>query len=141
MSATKKVVLTAETGINAPIAQVWELWNNPEDIKQWNTPDAGWHTSHAENDLRPGGRFLYVMEMKDGSFKFNFRGTYDEVKPYEFIRYTLDDGRKSMITFADGKPVKLTETFEPDANQSSDMQQEFCKAVLDKFAKYAEGKS
>lgn len=138
MSIADKITLTAETEIHAPIAKVWELWNNPEDIKQWNTPSADWLTPHAENDLRPGGRFLYVMEMKDGSFSFNFQGTYDEVKPYEFIRYTLDDGRRSTITFIDGSPVKLIENFEPDGNEPLDMQREFCKGVLDKFARYVE---
>src|SRR3569833_2608473 len=139
MSIADKKTLTAETEIHAPIAKVWELWNNPADIKQWNTPSADWLTTHAENDLRPGGRFLYVMEMKDGSFSFNFLGTYDEVKPYEFIRYTLDDGRRSTIIFADGKPVKLTETFEPDGNEPLDMQREFCKGVLGGGARGGEG--
>jgi len=138
MSAPDKTALVAETEINAPIAKVWELWNNPEDIKQWNTPGADWHTTHAENDLRPGGRFLYVMEIKDNSFSFNFQGTYDEVKPCEFIRYTLDDGRKSTITFIDGNPIKLIESFEPDANEPLDIQRKFCKGVLDKFASYVE---
>jgi uncharacterized protein YndB with AHSA1/START domain len=139
MSAAEKTILTAETEISAPIAKAWELWNNPQDIKQWNTPGPEWHTTHAENDLRPGGRFLYVMEMKDGSFSFNFQGIYDEVKPYELIRYTLDDGRKSTIAFTDSSPVKLIENFEPDGNEPLVMQREFCKAVLDKFARYVEG--
>jgi uncharacterized protein YndB with AHSA1/START domain len=27
--------ITIQTTINAPIAKVWEDWNNPEDIKGW----------------------------------------------------------------------------------------------------------
>ena len=47
------------------------------------------------------------MEAKDGSFGFDFFGTYDEVIPLEKIDYTLGDGRKVNITFkAQGKQRK-----------------------------------
>lgn len=141
MDTPQRITLTAETEINAPIEKVWELWNNPADIMQWNIPNVDWHTPKVENDLRPGGRFRYVMGLKDGSFTFNFEGTYDEVKLHELISYTLGDGRKSTITFTTGSPVKLTESFEPDGNEPPETQMEFCKAVLEKFARYTEGSS
>jgi uncharacterized protein YndB with AHSA1/START domain len=134
------IIITVETDINAPIGKVWELWNTPEDIMQWNNMSAEWHTPKVENDLRAGGKFLFVMGLKDGSVSFDFTGTYDEVKTNEFIIYTLDDGRKAIITFTGNYPVKLTETFEPEDTQPVDMQREFCQAVVDRFKKYVEEK-
>lgn len=140
MSNTEKTTLSAETEINAPIEKVWALWTNPEDIIQWNTPDANWHTPHAENDLRPGGQFLFAMALKDGSLNFDFTGIYDEVITNRLIAYTLNDGRKSTIHFTAGNPVKLVEIFEADDNQLAAMQQQFCQAVLHGFKKYVEEK-
>jgi uncharacterized protein YndB with AHSA1/START domain len=140
MSNSEKTTLSAEIKINAPIEKVWELWNTPEDIMQWNTPNADWYTSHAENDLRPGGQFLFAMALKDGSLNFDFTGTYDEVISNRLIAYTLNDGRKSTIHFTAGNTVKLVEIFEADDNQPAAMQQQFCQAVLDGFRKYVEEK-
>jgi uncharacterized protein YndB with AHSA1/START domain len=140
MNNIEKTTLSAEIKINAPIEKVWALWNTPEDIMQWNTPNADWYTSHAENDLRPGGQFLFAMALKDGSLNFDFTGTYDEVITNRLIAYTLNDGRKSTIHFTAGNPVKLVEIFEADDNQPAAMQQQFCQAVLNGFKKYVEEK-
>src|ERR1700760_704967 len=99
MNTEKPISLTAEVEINAHIEKVWELWTNPDHIKQWNNMSDEWHTPKVENDLRPDGRFLYVMAKKDGSFSFDFTGAYDAVKTYELISYTLDDGRKTTNVF------------------------------------------
>jgi len=140
MNNIEKTTLSAEIKINAPIEKVWALWNTPEDIMQWNAPNADWYTSHAENDLRPGGQFLFAMALKDGSLNFDFTGTYDEVITNRLIAYTLNDGRKSTIHFTAGNPVKLVEIFEADDNQPAAMQQQFCQAVLNGFKKYVEEK-
>ncbi|MCR8558876.1 SRPBCC domain-containing protein [Mucilaginibacter sp. BJC16-A38] len=140
MSNAEKTTLTAQVEINAPIEKVWALWTTPEDIMQWNNPDDTWHTPRVENDLRPFGKFLFAMALKDGSLNFDFTGTYDEVITNQFISYTLNDGRHSAITFIAGTPVKLVETFEPNDDHPHAMQQEFCQAVLDGFKKYVEGK-
>lgn len=138
MKNVRKTTLVAQTEINAPIEKVWALWNTPEDIMQWNNPNADWHTPHVENDLRPGGKFLFAMALKDGSLNFDFTGTYDEIITNQLICYTLNDGRRSTIIFIAGTPVKLVETFEPESSQPLDMQQEFCQAVLDGFKRYVE---
>lgn len=135
------LTITVQTEINAPIEKVWKLWNTPEDIMQWNNMSADWHTPNVDNDVRPGGKFLFVMGLKDGSFSFDFKGTYHEVEVNRLIAYTLDDGRKTTITFAGDGPVRLTETFEPENTQPVAMQRDFCQAVIDGFKKYVEGKS
>lgn len=140
MSRPDKPTLTATTEINAPIAKVWELWTNPADIMQWNNLSDDWHTTRVENDLRVGGAFLYAMGLKDDSFSFDFTGVYDEVIPYQLISYTLNDGRRSVITINNDNPVVLTETFEPEDTQPHNMQREFCQAVLNSFKRHLEGK-
>lgn len=131
--------ITVESTINAPVAQVWTLWTSPEHIKNWNTASEDWHTTHAENDLRAGGSFSSRMEAKDGSFGFDFNGSYDAVNLHEHIAYTIADGRKVTIAFSgSGNTTKITETFEAENTNPLDMQRGGWQAILDNFKKYAE---
>lgn len=85
--------ITVETYVKANPNKVWNAWNNPEDIKQWNTAQDDWHTTHSTVDLREGGRFSSRMEAKDGSAGFDFEGTYTRIIPLD----TLSENRpKSM---------------------------------------------
>jgi uncharacterized protein YndB with AHSA1/START domain len=141
MNTTEINSITLEIEINASAEEIWRLWTNPEDVLLWNNMSDEWHTTRAENDLRPGGKFLFVMGLKDGSFSFDFAGTYDEIKPGALISYTLDDGRKTTITFSAGKPVKVAETFEPTKTEPVEIQRDFCQNVLNCFKAYAESKN
>jgi len=138
MNKKEQAFLNAETEVNATIDKVWALWNEPEHIIRWNSFSDDWHTPKAENDLRTGGSFLYVMSMKNGSFSFNFQGIYDNVQSLQLIAYTLDDGRQANVSFTGSNPVKIIESFEPDKNEPNDMQKEYCQAVLNSFKKYVE---
>lgn len=134
---TKKV--TVQSSINAPIEKVWNYWNAPEHITKWNAASPDWHTLKSENDLRVGGRFTSRMEAKDGSFGFDFGGTYDEVVEHQSIRYTMDDGRQTDITFtSDGNGTKVVETFDAESQNPVEMQQAGWQAILDNFKKYTE---
>ena len=68
--------ITVETVVNADLNQVWDAWNNPTDIKHWNSAQDDWHTTRSSVDLREGGQFQSRMEAKDGSEGFEFEGTY-----------------------------------------------------------------
>jgi uncharacterized protein YndB with AHSA1/START domain len=132
-------MVTVETSIAASIEKVWEYWTTPAHITQWNNASEDWTTPKAENDLRTDGRFVYRMEAKDGSFGFDFGGTYDEVKPTEKLVYTLDDGRKVTVTFTDSdNSTKVAEIFEPENTNTVEMQQTGWQAILDNFKKYVE---
>lgn len=137
MKTIDKITLT--TIVNSDIDTVWKTWTEPEHIKNWNNASPDWHTPKAENDLRKGGKFSSRMEAKDGSMGFDFGGTYDEVVPNKQIKYTLDDGRKVNITFAKtDEGVSIKETFEPESQNSVDMQRQGWQAILDNFKKYIE---
>ena len=139
MATQNKTTITVENTINAPVEKVWEYWTKPEHITQWSNASDAWHTPRAENDLRTGGSFTSRMEAKDGSMGFDFGGVYDEVKPNEYIEYTLGDGRKVKISFvANGNQTKITESFEAENTNPVEMQQGGWQAILDNFKKYTE---
>jgi uncharacterized protein YndB with AHSA1/START domain len=141
METSIKKRITVENTINAPVETIWKAWTTPEDIQQWNSANEDWHTPHAENDLRTGGKFVARMEAKDGSFGFDFGGVYDEVEEYKKIAYTMGDGRQVQVSFeADGDQTKVTETFDAETQNSPEMQRAGWQAILDNFKKYVESK-
>lgn len=136
---TDKKQITVKVLVDAPVEVVWEKWTTPSDIVHWNQASDDWHTPRAENDLRPGGRFVYRMEARDGSAGFDFSGCYDTIIPHEHIAYTIDDGRKVNITFAtqDGQ-TNVTETFAAEEYHPVEMQRAGWQAILDQFKIYVE---
>jgi uncharacterized protein YndB with AHSA1/START domain len=139
MSESTKI--TVEATVNATVAKVWELWNNPADIMKWNTPDPSWHSPSSENDLRIGGKFKNRMEAKDGSFGFDFEGTYDQVLANKEISYTMADGRQATTLFTeeDGKTHVAT-SFDPETENDPEFQKQGWQAILGNFKQYAESK-
>ncbi len=139
LSMTNQDPITVETTVNAPIEEVWEYWTTPEHIKQWNNASNDWHTPTATNDLREGGTFTARMEAKDKSAGFDFGGTYTKVLEHKQIDYTMSDGRKVSIEFNDhGGHTHITESFDPESENSLEMQQQGWQAILNNFKKYAE---
>lgn len=134
--------ITIETLVSLPVEKVWQLWTQPEHIRKWNFATPEWHTTSAENDLRESGKFNFRMEAKDGSKGFDFMGKYQEVEPHRFIKYRISDGREVSIHF---KPVDnatfIEETFDPEQENSIEMQRDGWQAILENFRKYAEGKT
>jgi uncharacterized protein YndB with AHSA1/START domain len=139
MQTTDKTIITVKTTVEAPIDRVWKLFTTPEDITKWNQASDDWHSPFAENDLRIGGKFLYRMEAKDGSFGFDFWGIYDEVITNKRITYTMGDGRKAEVNFtSNGNSTALVETFEAEGTNPIDLQRGGWQAILDNFKRYVE---
>ena len=137
--ATQTTVITVETTINAPVEKVWDYWNKPEHITQWCSGSPDWHTPRAENDIRTGGKFSSRMEAKDGSMGFDFGGVYDEVRPNEYIEYTMGDGRKVKIHFStEGNNTHIKESFDAESMNPVEMQRAGWQTILDNFKKYTE---
>lgn len=138
----KQSIFTVQTTIHASLAKAWEFWTTPEHIMQWNNASDDWHTTNAQNDLRKGGNFSSRMEAKDGSFGFDFGGTYDEVIVHELIAYTLGDGRKVKVTFeSHGDETNIVEIVEAENENPIEMQQVGWQAILDNFKRYTESHS
>jgi len=139
METTTKTTITVESTVNASVEKTWKLWTGVEHITKWNSASEDWHTPRATNDLRIGGKFTSRMEAKDGSFGFDFGGTYSEVKPNQRIAYTMDDGRKAIITFSsNNNTTKVVITFEAESENPVEMQKGGWQAILNNFKKYAE---
>lgn len=131
--------ITVQTVVAAPLDQVWLSFTDPRHIMQWNNASSDWHTPHAENDLRVGGSFLSHMESKDGAEGFDFRGTYTVVEPTSRIEYTMEDGRGVSITFSETPAgVEVVEMFEPESENTKELQQAGWQAILDNFKWYTE---
>src|SRR3989338_8226494 len=132
--------ITVETLIHAPVAKVWSAYTTPADIVQWNAASDDWHTTKSSVDLRVGGDFSSRMEAKDGSFGFDFAGTYTAVVPERLLEYSFGD-RFAKIEFtdvSDGVNVKVT--FDAEETHSVEQQQGGWQAILDNFARYVEGR-
>lgn len=124
------------------LARVWEAWTSPDDIKAWNAASDDWHTTHAEVDLRVGGGFVARMEAKDGSFGFDFKGTYTRIVDNELIEYFLEDGRRVRVEFTPLEAgVRITETFDPEEQNPEDLQRQGWQAILDNFVRHVESRS
>ena len=132
-------MITVQSTVNAPIDQVWKLWTSPAHITKWNNASEDWHTPHATNDLQVGGKFNYTMAAKDGSMSFDFEGEYTNLVNEAAIDYTMADGRKAEIKFKEEENgVKITESFDPENENSEELQKKGWQAILDNFKKYAE---
>lgn len=131
--------ITVETVVKAELKKVWDAWNNPADIEQWNTAQEDWHTTRSAVDLREGGRFLSRMEARDGSDGFDFEGTYTRVVPRATIEYSMSDGREVRIEFAE-RPggVRVKETFDAENENPPELQRQGWQAILDNFRRHVE---
>ncbi|HEY5760176.1 MAG TPA: SRPBCC family protein [Steroidobacter sp.] len=133
--------ITVETFVDAPVAAVWSAYTTPEDIKQWNTASDDWHTTKAAVDLRVGGQFSSRMEAKDGSFGFDFAGTYTKVVPNKLIEYTFGDraGVVEFVPAANGVTVRVT--FDAETTHPEEQQRQGWQAILSNFAKHVVAKA
>ncbi|MBD3906912.1 SRPBCC family protein [Chryseobacterium sp. Ch-15] len=132
--------VTIDITILAPVEKVWDYFNDPKHIVKWNFAHESWYCPSSENDLKVGGKFNNRMEAKDGSFGFDFTGIYDEVDKNERIKYHIEDGREVEVIFEkiDENTTKVTQIFDPEKQNSVEMQREGWYAILNNFHKYVE---
>ena len=135
--STNFIEIEVEIGLTPE--KVWNYWTESKHIMNWNFAIPEWHCPFAVNDLRVGGNFTYRMEAKDGSFGFDFGGTFTEVEPHKLVAYTLGDGRKVRIVIEPVENgVKITEFFEPENQNPLEMQRGGWLSILTNFKTYAE---
>ncbi len=71
--------------LNAPVALVWEVWTDPEHIKNWWGPN-GFTNTISKMDIIPGGEWLLVMHGPDGK-DYNNKSIFREVVPHKRLVY------------------------------------------------------
>lgn len=139
-SGTAATQVTVETTVAAPIGKVWAAYTTPEDIKQWNAASDDWHTTAASVDLRVGGAFSSRMEAKDGSFGFDFAGTYTKIEKHRLIECLFGD-RQSRIVFTETpRGVNVQVTFDTEPSHSLEQQRDGWQAILNNFRRHVEAK-
>lgn len=131
--------ISVKTTVNAPIELVWHAYTTPESIVRWNAASDDWHTTSATVDLRVGGAFSSRMEAKDGSFGFDFAGTYTNVVVNRLLEYSFGD-RNARVEFEQtSNGVKVEVTFDAENEFPIEQQQSGWQAILNNFKGHVEG--
>lgn len=134
-----KTRITISTTINSTPEEVWEKFTKPEHITQWNFAVDTWHCPKASNDLRPGGKLIATMAAKDGSMSFDFEGEYFELTEQKSMAYRLGDEREVYVTFsAENGNTVVTQIFDAESVNPSEMQKAGWQAILNNFRDYCE---
>lgn len=133
-------MITVNTTIkNKTIAEVWDYFTNPKHVTNWNFASDDWHCPKAENNLEVGKSFTYTMAAKNGEMSFDFSGRYTEIENYSKINYVLADDRKIFVTFKETENgIEVVEIFDPETENSEELQQAGWQMILDNFKKYTE---
>jgi uncharacterized protein YndB with AHSA1/START domain len=104
--AAVKPSLTIKRRFNAPPANVFAAWTDPEKVKRWMGPGEVQVLS-VDSDARTGGRYRWVMQAPSGEIH-DVSGVYREVVPNEKLVFTwawkTTPERESLVTL----------TFKPD---------------------------
>lgn len=130
--------ITVKATVSADKQKVWDYYTRPEHITKWNFADPSWHCPTATNDLKVGGRYIARMEAKDGSFGFDFDATYTEINQGQSFTYEFG-GRLAKVDFKEANgQTEVTVTFDPETENSIELQKDGWQAILDNFKKYTE---
>ncbi|MBK7985797.1 MAG: SRPBCC family protein [Ignavibacteria bacterium] len=133
---TSKIMVSAT--INADTKKVWDFYTQPKHITKWNFADPSWHCPTATNDMNVGGRYVARMEAKDGSFGFDFDAVYTEINEGENFTYEFG-GRLAKVDFKETEgQTEVIVIFDPEAENSIELQRNGWQAILDNFKKYTE---
>lgn len=125
---------------SASRSATWHAFTDPTHVVNWNFAGDDWCCPSCTNDVRVGGTWTSRMEARDGSFGFDFASTYTEVVEGEKIHLLMADGRRWEVHFADtSEGTRITERFDPEAENPEDMQRTGWQMILDRFAAYASG--
>ena len=135
--------ITVEVSVARGLHQVWKSWTEPAQIQRWNHASDDWECPYAENNLVVGGTFTARMSAKDGSAGFDFNGTYTDIIPLAKIAYTIEGGRQVVVTFEPLSPTatKVSETFDPETENTPDLQRAGWQSILNNFKKHVESQN
>lgn len=128
-----------EALVDASIDKVWQVWITPEHITQWNFASDDWCCPSASVEARQGGRHTARMEAKDGSFGFDFEGTYEVFEEKDRVALRMGDGRLAETTFTpEGGSTRVVTEFDAETENDIAMQRDGWQAILNSFKRHAE---
>lgn len=126
--------------ILASASKVWDLYTQSTHIAKWNVVDSRWKCGASNVDFREGGQFKNTMSLKDGSYSFDYAGTFESIVPNQKITYRTKDGRTVIVDFEaiDATTTKVSQDIEPDKLNSFESQRQEYYNILNNFHKYVE---
>ncbi|MFN2134656.1 MAG: SRPBCC domain-containing protein [Candidatus Promineifilaceae bacterium] len=131
------LTLTITRLFDAPVARVWHAWTDPQQIEAWFGPE-GFQTRVDLQELKVGGRYIYVMIGPDGT-EYPSEGAFLEIVPQEKIVATDEFGEN----FEPPDPVELpsgmvTTTLFEDVNGRTKVTIQIAHPTLDDKRKHEE---
>lgn len=79
------------------------------------------------------------MEVKDGSFGFDFGGTYTAIEVQNKVYSVLGDGRSLEIDLkSENGQTIIIERFEAEGQNSPELQKQGWQSILNNLKKYSE---
>lgn len=81
---------------NAPVELVWEVWTDPDHIKNWWGPN-GFTNTIQKMDLQSNGEWNLVMHGPDGT-DYKNKSIFKEVIPFKKLSYEHITGPKFLAT-------------------------------------------
>jgi uncharacterized protein YndB with AHSA1/START domain len=139
--------ITVSALINSDIDTVWQCLASPSHIQNWNNASPDWHCPKATNELVVGGRFCYNMAARDGSIDFDFAGIFVQVEPPHILEYVLcetgtdplaSDRRVRVLIASECDSTVITQTFDPENQNSEELQKQGWQSILNNFKRYVE---
>lgn len=92
--------------LNAPQELVWEVWTNPDHIKNWWGPE-GFKNSIAKMEVTEGGEWEFIMHGPDGTDYKN-----------KHIYIQLEKPSKIVMQHVTAPKFIMTATFEANGDQT-----------------------
>jgi len=80
----------------APVELVWEVWTNPEHIKNWWGPN-GFTNTISKMEVQPGGEWNLVMHGPDGT-DYKNKSVFKEIVKHKKLVYEHISGPKFIAT-------------------------------------------
>ena len=135
-TADRELVITRT--LNAPRELVWEVFTQPEHIKNWWGPN-GFTNTIFTMDVQPGGVWDFVMHGPDGT-DYKNKSIYKEiVKPERIVfehitgpKFTTTisftaDGNKTLLTWhmlfeSAGEFIRTVKTFKADEGMKQNVE-------------------
>ena len=81
---------------NAPVSLVWEVWTNPDHIKNWWGPN-GFTNTITKMEVQPEGEWDLVMHGPDGT-DYKNKSIFKEVVKHKKLVYEHVSGPKFTAT-------------------------------------------
>jgi len=100
-AATTTGTIVEEITIKAPVERIFEAFTNPGERVKWWGVEGRFQTTHAESDLRPGGKWVMRGVGMNGK-PFRVEGEYRHVERPRLLVFTWlpswqEDATESLV--------------------------------------------